>query len=92
MSIELPEKCLRNNKLCQPLAQLKTIDENAFICCGYNDIRERSVPQNRFCYCFKNKEFDEMSHWDERDIKDTIHVLARALSVDANWIPFEKKN
>jgi len=82
--IELPYKCLRTRKDCQPLSQIIADENDDFICCGLNKPESRSVEQDNFRFCWKNKTYNECSDWDERDIKDTIHVLARALSIEAN--------
>jgi len=82
--MKLPYKCLRKRKDCQPLSQIIADENNDFICCGLNDPESRSIPQDNFCFCWKNNSYDDRSDWDERDIKDTIHVLSEALSVEAN--------
>ena len=84
MSISLPEKCLRNRDDCQPLAQIESDCRESFICCGLNDPSKRTILVDRFRVCWKNDVIDELSDWDERDIKDTMSVLTQALSVDAN--------
>ena len=80
--IHLPERCLRDRADCEPLAQLAADDGTSFICCGRN--AEREHPADRFRVCWKNDAVDEMGDWSERDIKDTLSVLAQALSVDVN--------
>lgn len=84
MPIFLPEKCLRNRDDCQPLGQIESDCGQSFICCGRNDGSDRSLAQDRFTLCWKNDEIDDRSHWDERDLLDTISVIAQALSADQN--------
>jgi hypothetical protein len=86
--IELPEKCLRGLNNCEPLAQVSAEmipnEVYSYICCGMNDGSNRAMPQDKFTLCWKNGDIDEYSHWDKRDLIDTISVIAQALSVDAN--------
>lgn len=91
--IELPEKCPRNLSpdVCRPLSQILADDKSSFICCGHSHRDFRKIKDDRFRLCWKNDEIDEMSDWDERDIKDTMSVMAQALSVDAN-MKLEKPN
>lgn len=82
--INLPDRCLRDRGDCRPLAQVASEGLESFICCGHNMAVSRSIPTDRFRVCWKNDQVDELSDWDERDMKDTISVLAQALSVDEN--------
>lgn len=84
MPLWLPMRCKRNRKDCEPISNIVSDDGVSFICCGLNDFKSRKVPEDRFRVCWRNNYVDEISNWDERDIKDTITVLAQALSVDAN--------
>lgn len=85
MPINLPEKCLRNLTDCQPLSQVQSCNGVSFICCGINDGTTRKVLEDVHTVCWKNEDIDEISHWDRRDIIDTISVLSQALSVVENW-------
>jgi len=84
MPLYLPEKCLRSCKDCSPLSQIESDDCQSFICCGQNDETTRKEKQDRFRLCWHNEYINEMTNWDERDIKDTLSVLTQALSIDAN--------
>jgi len=91
VSITLPQFCPRSLTDCQPLAQILVDDKPfEFVCCGHNDGKTRVMKNDRFRVCFHNEAIDEMTDWDERDIKDHISVLAQALSVDANMLNNEK--
>lgn len=81
--------CLRNRRAV-PLQNIIATSGESFICVGYNHRSDRSVPQDRFCHCWKNSEVDEHGHWDRRDITDTLSVMATALSIDANIMASEK--
>lgn len=89
--IRLPEKCLRDRTDCRPLAQVASDSGNSFICCGCNDETNRVWPEDRFRMCWVNESVDEMTDWDERDLKDTISVMAQALSADENMKVNEKQ-
>jgi len=82
MGIVLPEKCIRRLDDCQPLALIESDEGNSFVCCGLNDGTRRALEQDKFTYCFKNAEFDEISYYDYQDMKDQLSVLAQALSAD----------
>ena len=83
--IKLPKKCLRGKNTCEPYAQIKSDHKPiSFICCGVNDGSERRFDQDKFTVCWKNRSIDDVTHWDERDIKDTMSIMAQALSVDEN--------
>lgn len=69
---------------CQPLAQIESDCGESFICCGTSETASRTVIEDRFRFCWKNAVVDQCDDLDERDIKDTISVLAQALSVDGN--------
>lgn len=81
--------CLRARRAV-PLQNIIATSGESFICVGYNHPKDRSVPQDRFCHCWKNDSVDEHSHWDRRDITDTMSVMATALSIDANIMASEK--
>lgn len=81
MPIPLPDICLRGLDDCEPLSQIAADDGSSFICCGMNDGRTRTVEHDRFRHCWVNREIDELSDWDARDLADTISVLSGALSV-----------
>ena len=80
--IYLPEKCLRNRVDCKPLAQIESTNHKSFVCCGHNDKKSRTVSQDRFRLCWKNKYVDEIGDYDEIDLTDTLSVIAQALSID----------
>lgn len=56
----------------------------SFICCGIGDKKSRTVKQDCYRHCWKNKSVDERTDWDERDIIDTVFVLMQALSICKN--------
>jgi len=85
--IYLPEKCLRNEKGCKPLAQIESDYEGhfvkrSFVCCGLSDVETREVKEDRFRLCWYNKDVDEIGDYSETDLKDTLSVIAQALSID----------
>jgi hypothetical protein len=82
--ITLPKECPRKRDDCTSLSQIISDCKTSFICCGHNDPESRTVSGDNFRFCFKNNVIDEISDWDERDLKDTISVMAQALSVDGN--------
>lgn len=84
MPIYLPERCLRNRKDCEPYAQIEVDDGSSFICMGRNNGNMSDQPGDIFTHCWKNETVDEMTFWDERDIIDTISVLAQGLSAHEN--------
>lgn len=77
--IRLPDACLRHRDDCQPLAQIEADDESSFVCCGRS---ERSDDPYRICWSTASME--EIGDYDERDLIDTMSVVAKALSVEAN--------
>lgn len=83
-AIYLPEKCLRDRKDCKPISQIESDDTISFCCCGISEEQTRTVKEDRFRVCWVSKFVDEISDYDERDMKDTISVLVQALSVDEN--------
>lgn len=83
MSLTLPDNCPRNRKDCEPISQILD-DEDGFICMGCNDGTTRLQKQDIFRLCWKGPHVDETDDMDERDIIDTISVLAQGLSVHAN--------
>ncbi len=84
MSIRLPERCLRGLDDCTALAQIESDGGQSFVCCGHSDPETRTVGQDRFRVCWKSQHVDETGDYDEVDMKDTISVLAQALSVDGH--------
>ena len=92
MPIYLPNRCLRGLTTCKPLSSIESDDEDqngnpaSFICMGLNDgsdVKEH-CPQDRYTLCWKNSMIDERSHLDERDVVDTMSVLAQGLSAMKN--------
>ena len=76
----LSQCCLRSRQDCTPLAQIVSDDHQSILfCCGHNDETTRKVSQDRFRLCWHNEYLDELTDWDDRDIKDTLSVLAQAL-------------
>jgi hypothetical protein len=73
-----------------PLQNIIATSGESFICVGYNHPKERAVPQDRFCHCWKNNSTDEHGHWDRRDLIDTVAVMTTALSIDENIRVAEK--
>lgn len=83
--IQLPERCLRDRNDCEPWAQMASDDGVTFVCCGLNDGTRRTVAEDRFRVCWRSAHgVDEEGDRSERDVKDTISVLAQALSANAN--------
>lgn len=84
--------CFRCRSDCTPLANLGSDAPSksapsapvSFICVGVNHPASRSVPQDRFTLCWKNRAVEERGHWDKRDLLDTMSVIAQALSIDEN--------
>lgn len=77
------QTCLRQLRAL-PLQNIIATSGESFICVGYNHPKERQVPQDRFCHCWKNNSADEHGHWDRRDLIDTVAVMTTALSIDEN--------
>ncbi|MBU0808733.1 MAG: hypothetical protein KKD30_02280 [Gammaproteobacteria bacterium] len=77
------ETCIRKLR-AMPLQNIIATSGASFICVGYNHPKERAVPQDRFCHCWKNASIDQHSHWDRRDLLDTVAMMSSALSVDEN--------
>lgn len=97
MGLTLPTHCPRGRTDCQPLAQvISDGDDPTFICCGRNDGTSRPVPEDCFTLCTKSVQGDHPSgtdiitYCDQRDLLDTIGVVARALSFDQYLYPEEK--
>lgn len=84
MPIYLPEKCLRGLSDCQPMSQIESDCGDSFICCGENNGADRVIATDRYTVCWKNDVIDDRSHWDFRDLADTVGVLAQGMSVIAN--------
>lgn len=82
--IYLPEKCLRGQKNCQPLAQISADDNVSFFCCGENDGTGLQIPEDRYTVCFKGEFRDEISFNDKRDLVHNAAVLVQALAVIEN--------
>ena len=82
MPLYLPKECLRKRDDCEPLAQVESDSKDTFVCCGLNKEWSRAVSIDRFRLCWKNSFVDEMGDYSDTDIKDTLSVLAQALSVD----------
>ena len=85
MSTQTENACLRCRADCVPLANLSADGEGkSFVCVGLNKKESRTVMQDRFSLCWKNSMVDEFSHWDKRDLLDTMSVIAQALNTDEN--------
>lgn len=82
MGLYLPENCLRGAKDCTPLAQIESDCKKSFVCSGHNAPESREWPDDKFRLCWKNSHVDESGDYDYSDMKDTISVLAQALSAD----------
>lgn len=82
MSIYIPEICNRGREDCKSLAFIKSDCEGSFVCCGHNTPESREWKEDKFRVCWKNSHVDEMGDYDYADMKDTISVLAQALSAD----------
>jgi len=79
--IDLPEKCLRGYKTCEPLSQIAADDGSSFFCCGENDGSHRTVAQDIYTVCFKNDALDIMTDNDKRDLTHNAAVLVQALAI-----------
>lgn len=88
MSTQSENRCYRCRTDCTPVANLSADGESStpasFVCIGFNRPQDRTVAQDRFTLCWKNKAIDERGHWDKRDLIDTMSVIAQALSTDEN--------
>ncbi len=73
--------CIRGEADCESYAQVVSDCGGSFVCCGENDGTRRKVQQDKYTFCFKNSEIDEMSHYDEVDLTDHLSVIAQALSI-----------
>ena len=83
------QTCPRCRKDCVPLSNVVADDivngaPASFICVGYNDGKDRVVKGDQFTHCWKNEEVDLRSHWDRRDLLDTVSVMSQALAIDEN--------
>ncbi len=84
MGIRLPDKCLRDDNDCEPLSQIQADDKTSFFCCGLNDETRRTVKTDIYRLCFKNRDVDEVSDNDARDLLSLSSVIIQALVVMAN--------
>ena len=82
MSLWIPQDCPRGLSECISLANIQSDDGGSFICCGHNDGTTREWAGDRFRVCWKNSHVDEMGDYDDADMKDTLSVLAQAISAD----------
>ena len=64
--------------------QLETLDfePKSFICVGCV-IKNRTIPQDAYRFCFKNQVTDEMTDNDEQDLAHMVAVISRALAIIA---------
>ena len=56
-----------------------------FICCGCSAPYTRALPRDRFRLCFVSDTTDTMYDYDERDMKDTIGVMASAFALGCHF-------
>ena len=84
MSTETENRCFRGREDCCAISNISSDGVESFICVGLNSLASRTVPQDRFTFCWKNSAVDERGHWDKRDLLDTMSVIAQALSTDEN--------
>ncbi|MBT7349933.1 hypothetical protein HN682_08830 [Candidatus Peregrinibacteria bacterium] len=82
--IQLPDKCLRDRDDCEAYAQIIDDNEKSFFCCGVNDGSTRKIKEDKFTLCFKNKELNELSHNDRRDLTSMLSVISQTLCIDDN--------
>lgn len=82
MSVWIPLECARGRTDCESLSRVISDCEKSFVCCGRVAEEHRGIPQDRFRLCWKNSDVDEMGDYDDADMKDTISVIAQALSAD----------
>jgi hypothetical protein len=74
--------CNRGREDCESLSFIKSDCGGSFVCCGHNTPDNREWKDDIFRVCWKNDHVDEMGDYDYSDMKDTISVLAQALSID----------
>jgi hypothetical protein len=79
--IKLQGDCIRGEEDCEAYALIVSDCKESFVCCGENDGTRRKVEQDKYTFCFKNAEIDEMSHYDEVDLADQMSVIAQSLSI-----------
>ena len=84
MGTTTENNCMRCRKDCVPLSNIRSDEGVSFICIGYNKIEDRKIKDDRFTFCWKNPAIDDRSHWDKRDLLDTMSVISQALSIDEN--------
>ncbi|CAN8141085.1 hypothetical protein THIOSC15_2720009 [uncultured Thiomicrorhabdus sp.] len=97
MAINLYPICWRGRNDCEPIHCIDaeppaTSEEDilefnyqpiSFVCCGCNTSENRTLEQDKYRLCFKNKETDEMSDNDLQDLTSIISVISAALNLDA---------
>ena len=66
------QTCIRKLR-ASPLQNIIATSGESFICVGYNHPKERQVPQDRFCHCWKNNSADEHGHWDRTRAEQARH-------------------
>ena len=79
--IELPDKCMRGLKTCEPLSQIVSDSGISFFCCGQNDGTMSHIKQDNFTVCFKGEHDDKISYNDKRDLTHNASVLIQALAI-----------
>ena len=76
-----PSVCPRGLTDCEPLSYIVAEDCSSFFCCGENDGTGRQLKQDKYTFCFKNEDIDELSHNDKRDLVHKMAVLSRSLAI-----------
>jgi len=79
--IKLQGGCIRGEDDCESYAHIVSDCGGSFVCCGENDGTRRKLERDKYTFCFKNAEIDEMSHYDEIDLADQMSVIAQSLSI-----------
>ncbi len=55
----------------------------SFVCCGCVKPEARTIPQDAYRLCWKNKAVDERGDYDEQDLAHTVAVISHALGAIA---------
>jgi hypothetical protein len=90
MALFVPEICHRGRDDCSSLAFIKSDNGSSLVCCGHNTPENREWKEDKFRVCWKNDRVDEIGDYDYADMKDTMSVLAQALSADEHMSRVDK--
>lgn len=95
MPIMLPPRCWRRRDDCEPLGAIDVpppglaeeqffaadYDPDSFVCCGCISPEKRSIPQDAYRVCWKNRSVDELGDYDEQDLAHQVSVMTQAMAV-----------